>query len=265
MVTLSEFRARAQQNKMLPEAILADVYAGTVAGRSGYAMFDGGAHKGYHTQRMLALPGCALVVAVEADPAMAAWLRDRLSAALAAVTPQLVLVEKALQDDPARATIPWRSSSSHVGRSSIVSSNVARPTIWDKTEGMVYDQIDAVAATTIDNLVPADGLPLAFLKLDLEGADLIALRGGQATLTRHRPVVAFENSIHAPEVHGFTVQEMADWFAALDYVPLDFVGTPMTPSSWFGFFEAWAVPRERVAEAQAIIAAAMARHHGEGA
>jgi FkbM family methyltransferase len=211
---------------------------------------------------MLALPGCALVVAVEADPGMVAGLQARFAVALAATAPRLVLVAKALQDDPDRLTIPWRSSPTHPGRSSIVSQNATRPTIWEGTEGMVRSAIAAVPATTIDQAIPADTPPVAFLKLDLEGADLIALRGGAATLTRDRPVVAFENSIHAPAVHGFTVAEMAAWFAAIDYVPLDFLGAPMTPERWFGFFEAWAVPRERLGALQALIAQAVAARAG---
>ncbi|MCC5995468.1 MAG: FkbM family methyltransferase [Oceanicaulis sp.] len=258
MTELSAFREYALANKMELEAILSEIYTELVRGQDGFAMFDGGAHKGYHTLRMLALPGCERVIAVEADPAMASRLEEILQRD-APGDERVVLVKKALQRDPSVRSIPWRSSSSHQGRSSIVSGNTGRPTIWHGNQEMEYREITEVEAATIDDIVGADGPPLGFMKPDLEGADLHALFGARDTLARYRPVVAFENSVHAPEVHGFTVGEAAAYFHGLGYVGVNFVGETMGPDNWFGFFEAWAAPREKVGALGKLINASLAR------
>lgn len=227
------------------EAILHEIYTDATAGRSDFAMFDGGANRAWHTLRMAALPGCARVHAVEADPFMADTFRDTLSRQDPALTARIVFHQMALQDDPERTEIPWKSSPSHVGRSSIVSANPERNTIWSNNPDMVYREDMTVPATTIDRILQDEALPLPFLKSDLEGADLIALKGSTATLRGKRPIVAFENSVHAPKVHGFTVAEMIAYFDALGYVPMDFTGAAMTEASWFDFFEAWLVPVEQ--------------------
>lgn len=247
MTTLPEFRAFALDNMMELEAILAEVYAGLAAGQTSFAMFDGGAHKAFHTLRMLALPGCVRVHAVEADPFMANTFRDIVSRHSPEITNRIVFHQKALQDDPELASIPWKSSPSHVGRSSIVSPNPERSTIWDDNPDMRYRDEMTVPATTIDTILASEDLPVPFLKLDLEGADLLALSGAEKTLTEKRPVVAFENSIHAPKVHGFSIKEKIDFFQQIRYVPLNFIGAPMKAATWFGFFEAWLVPYEFVA------------------
>ncbi|ABC82298.1 FkbM family methyltransferase [Anaeromyxobacter dehalogenans] len=61
----------------------------------------------------------------------------------------------------------------------------------------------AVARTcSVDDLVEARGLPrVDFLKLDVEGAELAALRGAERTLRRHRPKLAIA-AYHRPEDLG---------------------------------------------------------------
>lgn len=251
-IKLEEFSKYAKQNKMELEAILAGVYADYTAGKKNFALFDGGAHKGYHTTRMAALPGVKRVYAVEADPFMAEKLRSNLakgkrrkiSIFSKAKYRNISIIEAALQDDPATVSIPWKSSTSHVGRSSIVSKNSGRSTIWQDNATMEYRDEMTVAATMIDTVLTKERRAIPFLKLDLEGADLMALRGGHRTLETKRPVVAFENSVHAPEVHGFTLEEMAAYFSKLNYVPMNFVGEKIGPDNWFGFHEAWAAPTE---------------------
>ncbi|KAA5802400.1 FkbM family methyltransferase [Alkalicaulis satelles] len=260
MVSLPDFRQYALANKMELEAILSEVYGALMAGQSGFLMVDGGAHKGYHTLRMLDLPGCKRVVAVEADPDMASRLESILNRQ-AAGDPRLRIVRKALQRDPSLTRIAWGSSTSHEGRSSILSGNDQRPTIWHGNTDMAYRETVFVDAATLDQVLISERLPVGFIKLDLEGADLHALFGARDTLAQHRPVVAFENSVHAPQVHGFTIGEVAAYFHGLGYVALDFTGEPMTPDSWFGFFEAFAAPREQVQALSGILKAALSKRN----
>lgn len=240
---IEDFRAFALENMMAPEEVLSEVYTSYVDGQQGFSMFDGGAHKAFHTKRMLDLEGCERVYAVEADPFMAKKCLDALSKSHGE-DDRLLFVEKALQNDPAVTSIPWMSSVSHVGRSSILSQVGDKATIWGEGCEIEYRETMEVSATTIDMLLEGEGLSLKFIKLDLEGADLLALMGAKKTLERFRPIVAFENSIHAPKVHGFTIDQILTFFSGLNYVPMNFIGEPIGPENWFGFFEAWAAPRE---------------------
>lgn len=260
MTALQDFRTFASANMMTLEAMLSDVCADCCAPLNSFTLFDGGAHRGFHTLKMLALPGCKKVVAVEADPFMAEELLAILERAGDEVLDRVDLREAALQNNPRVYRLTWKSSSSHAGRSSISGANPQQETIWPDTAGITYRPDLTVRATTIDKSLAQVGRAVPFLKLDLEGADLLALFGAERTLRHKRPVVAFENAIHAPAVHGFTLDQVIAYFAALDYVPLDFLGQPLTRETWFGFFEAWAVPREKLEQTRTAIRRAVAAH-----
>jgi len=246
-VKIEEFREYALKNMMDIEAILSEVYATRCHGCEGYVLFDGGAHKAYHTMRMIALPGCEKVYAIEADPYMAQTCLDILRGGLEpGKLDRIEFVQKALQRDSSITSIRWKSSTSHVGRSSIIADNPERDTIWGNNPEIQYRDEVKVEATTIDNILSQEVRPLPFLKTDLEGADIVSLFGAKSTLANKQPIVAFENSVHAPKVHGFTVEEAQSYFENIGYIPINFVGERRDSSNWFGFFEAWAAPKEDV-------------------
>lgn len=259
MITLQEFRAFTSTQMMALEAVVADVYTARCAPLNSFVLFDGGAHRGYHTLRMLALKGCKKVIAVEADPFMADVLLKTLEDAGDDILNRVELVESALQNNPRIYALTWKSSTSHMGRSSISGANAQQKTIWPTDAGIAYRPDLTVRATTIDKTLAGVLRPVPFIKLDLEGADLLALFGAERTLQSKRPLIAFENAIHAPKVHGFSLENVMSYLSALDYVPLDFLGEPLTRDTWFGFFEAWATPREQLAQTQALIKSAVAQ------
>lgn len=189
-VGLEKFRNFVSSNQMELERILAEVYTAFLKDRSDFVLFDGGAHKGFHTTKMLDLPGCKAVYAVEADPFMFQELQNKLGNRLQQACPRVYPVQKALQSDPTLTSIFWGSSSSHVGRSSIISDNAERPTIWGDNPDIEYREEMTVTATTIDAILKDEPAPLPFMKLDLEGADLMALQGATLTLEEKRPLVA---------------------------------------------------------------------------
>lgn len=245
MTDIHTFKAFANKNKMVLEYILADVYSCFTDKMSDFTMFDGGAHKGFHTFKMANLSGCAKVHAVEADPFMAETLSAIIRTKSPAVRNRIVLHNVALQDNPLKETIPWKSSVSHVGRSSIFSEVSEQSTIWGSNPDMIYRDQMTVPASTIDKVLEYEGGRLPFIKTDLEGADLIALMGANKTLRIHRPIVAFENSIHSPKVYGFTIQEIIEYLSSIDYVAINFCGEQMSHSTWFSFYEAWLAPIEK--------------------
>jgi FkbM family methyltransferase len=95
-------------------------------------------------------------------------------------------------------TLPWYRSLSNTGKHKFAN------------KGKVDSTVDVV---TIDSLsLPA----LDFLALDIEGAELLALKGGAATIEKFRPVVLVEDLPHAPW-HGLPLGGVAVWLKARGY------------------------------------------------
>lgn len=75
-----------------------------------------------------------------------------------------------------------------------------------------------VSMTTLDHFLslhPESRIGL--IKLDIEGAELLALRGGEDTLLRHRPVIIYEENRPALEAFGYTVTDLRDFLQAKNY------------------------------------------------
>jgi FkbM family methyltransferase len=58
---------------------------------------------------------------------------------------------------------------------------------------------------------------VSFLKCDIEGADLFAMRGAKELLAKHKPVVVIEINPWFLEGFGLTVEEMVSFFSSLGY------------------------------------------------
>ena len=68
----------------------------------------------------------------------------------------------------------------------------------------------------IDDFVP--GLTeVSFVKSDIEGADLYALRGAAELLRKHRPLVVCEINPWFLEGYGVTVNDLVGFFSGLEY------------------------------------------------
>ena len=98
------------------------------------------------------------------------------------------------------------------------------------------------------------------LKLDVEGAELGALRGASTLVARCRPVIFFESGPHGGEALGYTIEALFSWFAAVEYQILvpnrvahngpglaleGFIESHYYPSRTRNYF---AVPKERRTE-----------------
>lgn len=69
-----------------------------------------------------------------------------------------------------------------------------------------------VEVDTLDSVLPRD-LPIRFIKIDVEGAQLEVLRGSAQTLTRFKPFVVFEHGALAREGYGTTSEMVYDLLA----------------------------------------------------
>lgn len=243
MSRIKKLKAFCENNTAVTEFIIADLYALATQNVTNFVCFDGGAHKGFHTKRLLHLPGCEKVYAVDADPKIAADLRDIIRRDLPGEY-RIEVIDAALQASPDVNEVAWRSCKSHDGRSTIDSQTSQTSTIWSRNNSVEYDEPISVDATTIDRVLLNEARAIGFMKLDLEGGDIPALFGARETLATKRPICVFENSILAPEVYGFTISETEEFLDTIDYCAIDFVGDRMDATNWFGFYESWAVPNE---------------------
>jgi FkbM family methyltransferase len=140
--------------------------------------FDVGAHVGNHARCFAGLG--ARVIAIEPQPAFAAWLRW-----LFRDQSRVAVVESALAAAPGVALL-YRSP-----RTPTVAT-VSRP--WMEAAGasagferVRWTEGIEVAATTLDALIARHGLP-RFCKIDVEGYEAEVLRG----LSRPIPALSFE-------------------------------------------------------------------------
>jgi FkbM family methyltransferase len=192
-----------------------------------FVAVDGGAHKGFHTKRLAAIPNCRKVFAIEAAKEWADGL-DRLR------LPNVEVVNAAIQEDPVREEVVFRLSPTHPGRSGILP-------IWANDPTVEYVDVP-VAATTIDRI--CDGQQVDYIKLDLEGGEFRALQGAIKTLTTGRPWVTFENSTRAEKVGGYSQDEFRSFFGFAGYTLLTLWGEDYTPENAFSFWYAAAAPVE---------------------
>ena len=72
------------------------------------------------------------------------------------------------------------------------------------------------------NTIAIDDLPLtkpvSVIKIDVQGADLFALRGARKTLLRDRPIVIFEYEEMYDHIHHITFKDYTDFLEEVNYV-----------------------------------------------
>jgi FkbM family methyltransferase len=178
---------------------------------------DGGAHIGYHTVH--AMKHFDTVVAIEASPkTYIQHFKYRTSEASASKKSNVVPLNAALgcrarQGD----TVDFFCSETHPGRSTV---NTA---LWDQwAKGAVeYNHAIRAAVVEIDDLriLFGGGQRIDFIKLDLEGNEINALRGGTATLNGDRPAIVMELGLkpHNEALYNETCGDFISMMSALGY------------------------------------------------
>jgi FkbM family methyltransferase len=148
---------------------------------SGDIVIDGGAHVGTFTDEALRR-GAAKVIAVEPEPVNAECFRRNFKKEIE--EGRVILIEKGVWSS--ETTMELSVAKENSGMNSFV---------IDQGTGTKV----SVPLTRIDTLVRQLGLPrVDFIKLDIEGAEREALKGGIETLTQFRPRLMLE-MYHRPD------------------------------------------------------------------
>ena len=61
---------------------------------------------------------------------------------------------------------------------------------------------------------------ISFIKIDIEGAELFALKGGINTINKHKPIILMEVCIRHIKNFNYNVKDIYDFFHKIDYVPI---------------------------------------------
>ena len=176
--------------------------------KAGDSVLDVGAHIGTFSVPLAQAVGDeGRVVAVEAMPENAALLVENAEA-------------NGLAD---RITVVPRPVGARAGQQYDV---VQQPGNSGATR--LVEAIDVLGdqreSETIDTVVAATGLEPTFIKLDVEGAEVAALRGAEATIARFRPTLVVEVSDAQLRAFGDSAVKLDRWFAEHDYEVLAVTG-----------------------------------------
>ncbi|GLY64114.1 FkbM family methyltransferase [Amycolatopsis taiwanensis] len=175
-----------------------------LAGRKPGAFLDIGAHVGYHSLRLLrSCPELTRVVAVEADPVNAEFLRRNLAVNLPAEALRLTtVIEAAAWDAPGEVRLA-HASPDNSGDNRV---SAGGPGI-------------AVPAVRLDELPEVSAQPVTLVKVDLQGRDHRALAGLIEILQRDHPHVVCEFCPDAIEELGDDPFDVLAGYRKLGYQP----------------------------------------------
>jgi FkbM family methyltransferase len=175
----------------------------------GGTFVDVGAHIGYYTLKAARRVGPAgRVVAVEPNPAILEELRENLAQSGAS---RVVSVEPVACADRRSKVDLFVSPRSNTGTASLSRENASQA-------GDVTGRV-SVDALPLDDIVERLDLSrVDVVKMDIEGAELLALRGATRTLARLRPVLVLEVMDRQLRNMGASEQELVAHLRDAGYV-----------------------------------------------
>jgi FkbM family methyltransferase len=177
---------------------------------AGGTFVDVGAHVGWYTLKAAQVVGPqGHVIAVEPNRETLVKLRDNIRASGASGV--VVVAPVACSDSETTLTF-YASPRSNTGESSLSFANAAR-------EGGIAASYPVRARRLDDIVKEAHAGRVNAIKIDVEGAELLVLKGAADTLDRDRPILAVE--LLEPGLHamGTSVAEVTAFLGSHGYVP----------------------------------------------
>jgi FkbM family methyltransferase len=189
----------------------------------GGVLLDVGAHIGYDTLRGSVKVGpTGKVIAFEPNPNTLVLLRGNIAASKAT---NVIVQPIACTDQEQMLTLFDSTKTGNSGASSLSLANADEPEIGDLPS---Y----SVRGRRIDDVVRELGLTrVDVIKIDIEGAETLAIRGARETLTRFHPKLVTEVVEHHLKNMNSSVAELTALMAELGYThkPVDDTDWEWTP------------------------------------
>lgn len=195
--------------KSLIEARHADQLKSYVQADS--VVIDVGANIGFFTLKFAHwVSGRGSVIAIEPEPVNVVRLRSSL--ARVGLESVVTLIEAAATDRPGQARLVLDAShpaNHHLG-----------------PEGI------AVEAVSLDDVLEASGLPIvSLIKIDVQGAEMLVLRGAQRTLDRCEPALYVEVFDEGLRAQGSSAEELLEFLSSLGYRPYRLAAHGIVPAA----------------------------------
>jgi FkbM family methyltransferase len=156
---------------------------------------DVGAYRGEVLRQMLKLAPRGKVFAFEPIPESYRYISQKYKDALT--------YRVALSDESGEATF-YRV----IGRPA--RSGLRKQAYPDPNERV---ETIRVSLDTLDNVIPND-VKIDFIKIDVEGAELLVLRGGERLIRASKPVIVFEHWPGAAEQFGTSTDQVYDFIVS---------------------------------------------------
>lgn len=166
---------------------------------------DVGAHIGVYA--LLAAKYAARVIAFEPSPNICHYMEHNL-----ALNPRLA----------ERITLHRLALSDHEGNAVLYCSDTDPGTTSLRPPSFTQSRAISVPITKLDNFLGAT--KVNFLKIDIEGAELDALRGGQNLLKSSQPLILCELYEPPQRRFGRSVTDLVTWLGDLGYVGFEASG-----------------------------------------
>lgn len=220
------------QSTMLDfEAMLAEGYGRFL--EAGSTAIDIGAHAGYHYTKLKEIVGTqGRVIGFEPLPNFAEHIIFRHGG-------DAEIILKALSTAPGRSKFLYMAD--RPGESGF------KERAYADDRGV---QTIEVEISTLD--IELGDLPRCdFIKVDTEGHELSALTGGQALISRTRPIIAIEYGKPTYSLYGHTVDSLWDWSIAQRYIISDLFGnTVRNHADWYkvcdiSYWDFFLIPSEK--------------------
>lgn len=192
------------------EGMIQAIYAAFL--RPGDCAVDVGVNEGQHFVALARAVGASgHVIGVEASPALSQSVERSMHLFCPELWARVRLHTTAVTDQEGEAILHFDTR--HSGLSSLAAREVSPAAAVEEVR---------VRTTRLDTLVDR---PVAFMKLDIEGAEYHALRGAVRTLQR-RPLLAFEFDPTSPSYFGYAPGDLVDLLKAHGYGITDLFGHP---------------------------------------